>query len=281
MLQSVGIQRPLLDFYSELNFCIQGTIVAADNLFDGEQKRLLPLRAGPGPRFGSILELLAFQRLSACVFERAIGGGLLSAAAADLIQREVTSRMADIGALEGSEEAGVEDISDVDTMVERVHRVRGGQLFELSLIAPTFAEPAERRVTIHTVGRAISRLGTAFQIVDDLTDFEFDVRHGRQNLLVAQIHQAGTLEERTALRQLRESQTPLSSIEPFVDSAKAVLERARKETRRSLEGLAAERFWWPPRLADELVCAIVGLDGLATMESASEQLRSRVFGVRP
>jgi len=64
------------------------------------------------------------------VFERAIGGGLLSAAAADLIQREVTSRMADIGALEGSEEAGVEDISDVDTMVERVHRVRGGQLMK-------------------------------------------------------------------------------------------------------------------------------------------------------
>jgi hypothetical protein len=269
ILQSVGVQRAFLDFYSELNFCIQGTIVAADNLFDGEQKRLLPLRTGSGYRFGSILQLLAFQRLSACVFDRALGHGLVSAGDSERIQREMLSRMADIGALEGSEEAGVEEISDVDSMLERVHRVRGGQLFELSLVAPVVVEPRERRTAILEVGRALSRLGTAFQIVDDVTDLEFDVRHGRQNLLVAQIHQTGTSVEQTALRRIRETEMPFAGIAPFVESAKAVLDRARNETRCSLGELSALGFWWPPRLADELVCAIVGLDGLATMELVS------------
>jgi len=265
VLQSIGVERAHLDFYSELNFCVQGTIVAADNLFDGEEKLLLPLRTGSGRRFGSILQLLAFQRLTALVFERAHGEKLLSAEKSRLIQRELLSRMADIGTLEGSEETGVRHISDVETMLDRVHRVRGGQLFELSLIAPAIVERAEHQTVIRQVGSAISRLGTAFQIVDDLTDLEFDVRHGRQNLLVAQIHHGGTPEERRGLRRLSESSSS-PGIEAFADSARAVLDRARRETRYSLEELAAAGFWWPADLADELVYAIVGLDGLTRME---------------
>jgi geranylgeranyl pyrophosphate synthase len=189
--------------------------------------------------------------------------------------------MAEIGALEGSEEAGVEEITDVDTMLARVHRVRGGQLFELSLVAPTVLEPPERRSAIQRIARAVSRLGTAFQIVDDLTDLEFDVRHGRHNLLVAQIHHRGTPEERAALHEVRASPAPFPGIEPFAGSARAVLDRARNETRRSLEELSAVGFWWPPRLAEELVRAIVGLDGLTAMERASGSSPSSPFGMRP
>lgn len=271
VLQSIGVQRVCLDFYSELNFCIQGTIVAADNLFDGEQRSLLPLRTGTGRRFGSILQLIVFQRLMACVLDRAIASGSISAADSALIQRELTSRMAEIGTLEGSEEGGVENVADVDTMLETVQSVRGGRLFELGLVAAAIVEPAERQDAIFRAARAISRLGTAFQIVDDVTDLEFDVRHRRQNLLVAQIHHAGTLEERAALHRIRESQAPLAGMEPFVDSVKAVLDRARNEARHSLEDLATLGFWWPPTMADELVHAIVGLDGLRTMELASGQ----------
>jgi hypothetical protein len=141
---------------------VQGTVVAADNLFDEEQKSVLPLRAGAGSRCGSILQLIVFQRLTACAFDRAVATGSIAAADSDRILREMTSRMADIGKLEGSEERGVEEVLDVDTMLERVHRIRGGQLFELSLVAPGLVEPRERQPAIRRIGRAMSRLGTAF-----------------------------------------------------------------------------------------------------------------------
>jgi hypothetical protein len=79
---------------------------------------------------------------------------------------------------------------------------------------------------------------------------------------------------------MRTSHTPFTGLEPFVHSARAVVDRARAETRRSLEELAAIGFWWPPRLADELVYAIVGIDGLAAMELASGPLQPESPGAR-
>ena len=78
VLDSLGVCGSALNLYSQLNFCIKGTITAADNLFDDQQKTLLPLSTGVGPRFGSILQLLSFQRLMQRVFDRGIGAGLLT-----------------------------------------------------------------------------------------------------------------------------------------------------------------------------------------------------------
>jgi hypothetical protein len=268
VLESV-VQSRALDLYSELNFCIQGTITAADNLFDHEQKSLLPV-VTEGRRFGSILQLLCFERLTCRVFDRAVRDGVASSGTSNLVQRDLLSRMATIGALEGSEEGGIDEVLEVDAIIERVHRVRGGALFALGLVAPTHVEPRGHQPVIRSVERAMSRLGTAFQMVDDLTDFEFDVQHRRHNVVVSQVHHSGTRDERMALRQLRESARPIDVWpQRFLASARAVLHGAQRETRQSLEELHALGFWFPPALADALVCSIAGVDGVATMETLS------------
>ena len=48
VLQTVGVTTADLRLCCELNFCIKGTITAADNLFDDQDKALLPLKLGPG-----------------------------------------------------------------------------------------------------------------------------------------------------------------------------------------------------------------------------------------
>ena len=53
----------------------------------------------------------------------------------------------------------------------------------------------------------------------------------------------------------------------FRDSARAVLERAYAEARASFEGLRALGFWLEVELAEEVVHAIVGLDGTRRMEA--------------
>ncbi len=269
IFRALGVPEERLGCYTELNFCIKGTITAADNLFDDQDKSLLPLRPHAGSRFTSILQLMAFERLTRGVLDRAEARGVLDRPRAARIQRSLLDRMARIGALEGSEEGGVDETPEPDEMVERVHRVRGGALFALAFAAPEVLEegaPAER---LAEAERAVARLGTAFQIVDDLTDFEFDLARRSHNLLVSEIRHHGTDDERAALeRLLPRGDVEGGSVERlFRRSARAVLERAYAEARASFEALRDLGHWLEPALSYRVVHAIVGLDGVARMEA--------------
>jgi len=270
ILDALGVEEDRLELYTELNFCVKGTITAADNLFDDQDKSLLPLRPVSGARFRSILQLMCFERLVRRTLDRAQGDGVVTAKERDDILRGLLDRMASIGALEGSEEGGVDDIPEPDAMVESVHRVRGGALFALAFVAPTVLEGGEVAERIATAEPAVARLGTAFQIVDDLTDFEFDLGRRSHNLLTSQIHHHGTPEERAALETLRSSGgAPETGVveRRFTTSARAVLERAYDEARASFRELGELGHWFDPALADEVVHAIVGLEGVARMEA--------------
>ena len=266
---AVGIPEERLRFYAELNFCIKGTITAADNIFDDQAKSLLPLADKSGSRFMSILQLMAFERLLRGVLDRGEQQGVLSRDQSAAIQRSLLDRMAFIGRLEGSEEGGVADIPPPDEMVGAVHRVRGGALFALAFSAPALLEQGDVAAKLAKAEEAVAQLGTAFQIVDDLTDFEFDVGRRSHNLLVSQIHHGGSGPERAAFRAYwsgeKMAEGDVESL--FGDSARAVLERAYVEARASFAGLQEVGFWFDPTLADEVVRAIVGLDGVARMEA--------------
>jgi hypothetical protein len=269
LFASLGVPESRLQGYAELNFCVKGTITAADNLFDEQAKRLLPLAAGEGARFLSILQLMCFERLIRRSLDRMIKAGETDSGRADAVLKGLLDLMARIGRLEGSEEGGVDEIPEPDTMVDRVHRVRGGALFALAFVPPAILESGPIRDRILEAEPAVARLGTAFQIVDDLTDFEFDVGRRSHNLLVSQIHHHGSEEERDALATLLTGSpgaVPTDMVETvFFHSARAVLGRAYEEARQAFSSLEALGFWFPARLADEVVHAIVGLEGVRRM----------------
>jgi hypothetical protein len=212
---------------------------------------------------------MAFERLLQRTLNRGEAAGVLTGEQGAAIQRGLLDRMASIGTLEGSEEGGVEDIPPPDEMVESVHRVRGGALFALAFTAPALLERGDVGTQLEAAERAVAQLGTAFQIVDDLTDFEFDVGRRSHNLLVAQIHHMGSGAERAAFRPFWTGKDmEEGDVETlFGGSARAVLERAYVEARASFVGLRDLGFWFDAGLADEVVRAIVGLDGVARMEA--------------
>lgn len=276
IFKSLGVPAQRLPFYAELDFCIMGTITAADNIFDDQAKQLLPLKTGQGARFASILQLMCFERLVRRAADRAIGAGLFSASTFDGAHKALLDQMARIGRLEGSEESGVDAILTPPEMIDQVHRVRGGLLFGLATVAPLLLEPDPLRERIKQAAQAIARLGTAFQIVDDLTDFEFDLGRRSHNLLVAQIHHQGTPEEQKTLRELLDGRDPEpGTVETrFACSARRVLQHARAEARASLQHLADLGFWFPVDATNDLVQAIVGLDGVDRMASLATHNRS-------
>lgn len=274
VFESLGIDPKRLPFYARLDYCIMGTITAADNLFDNQAKSLLPLKTDSGATYSSILQLMCLERLTRRVGDHAEAEGLIPADRFTLVQRRLLDMMAEIGRLEGSEEGGVDEIPTPETMVEKVHRVRGGRLFDLAFVAPLTLEEGAILDRLKAAEAAIHRLGTAFQIVDDLTDFEFDLGRRSHNLLVSQIHHRGSPEEKARLDQLwADGQT----VQPgeveglFADSARVVLEIARSEARQSFQTLHELGHWFPPELADEVVHAIVGLDGVARIGALTRE----------
>ncbi len=275
LFESFGVAPARLERYAEVNFCIKGTITAADNLFDEQAKSLLPLRAGEGSRFMSILQLMCFERLIRRTLDRGVDAGELDARRRDLVLKGLLDMMARIGRLEGSEEGGVDEIPTPAEMVERVHRVRGGALFALAFVAPAILEEGEVLDRVRKAEPAVARLGTAFQIVDDLTDFEFDLRRRSHNLVVAQVRHEGTAEERSLMdrlwREEGEADSEMTGLVegPFQASARAVLDCAYEEARGAFRDLAALGFWFPDRLADDVVHAIVGLEGVRRMQTLS------------
>jgi geranylgeranyl pyrophosphate synthase len=92
----------------------------------------------------------------------------------------------------GAEEKGVTEIPPVRAMIEAVHRIRGGLLFSMAFIGPRLIEPPRAENGLSSAEAAAARLGTAFQIVDDLVDFEQDLVRGSHNLLRAHITHHGT-----------------------------------------------------------------------------------------
>ena len=118
---------------------------------------------------------MSFERLLRRALDRGQHAVILDGAQRDAVLRGLLNRMASIGTLEGSEEGGVDEIPTPDNMVERVHRIRGGALFALAFAAPAVLETGPLAEKVAAAEPAVARLGTAFQIVDDLTDFEFDL----------------------------------------------------------------------------------------------------------
>lgn len=269
VFEEMGIERRRLDFYAELSYCIMGTIAAADNLFDSEAKAFLPLKPVSGATFGSILQLMCFERLTMRSAQRAIDEGVIEASAWAEAHRGLLSSMATIGKLEGVEESGFDSIMEPEEMVRRVHMVRGGMLFGLVTVAPLAIEDPKFRVGLHEVGEALQKLGTAFQLVDDITDIEFDITRRSHNILVAEVHHRGTQGEKALLASLLAGRTPAPGEvdSGFAGSAKRVIEVAERLTLESLTALEKNGFWFPSSLASVVVLGIVADHGAARMES--------------
>jgi hypothetical protein len=268
LFESLKCDREHLDCYTLLNICIRGLVLCGDNLFDDEEKRVLPLKLGQGKRFLSIVQMMCFQNLTSRVLEEY--GGWLEAEEKVLFHKNLLTALTRIGHLEGSEEAGVDEVPTVEEMIDAVHRVRGGSLFSLAFIAPDIGERDAGRDAWKTAEEGIRSLGTAFQIVDDLTDLEFDLGRRSHNLLVSQVRHEGTQQEKSLLDELIRSEEMRSTggwVEKgFKTSAGKVLTLARDEAERGFKTLEGLGFWFDPGDALLFIRAIAGDAGFERVQ---------------
>jgi len=257
---TLGIEKENSNFYNDINFCVKGIVIAGDNIFDNEEKTLIPLSLGKGKRFRAIMQLLCFQRLLEITLEEAEKKGVISDFQKKEIHKEIITRLAEIGTLEGSEEEGIKQIMSPKESIEKVHKIRGGKLFSLAFIAPMILEGDKEKITKAAV--AVEKLGTSFQIVDDITDIEFDITRRTNNILLAEIASNGRKEERDFIEKLYTGKKFENDIleSPLSRSIDSVLTMASQESVEAFSILEEMGFWINPEDSKVLVKAIIGID---------------------
>ncbi|HRU04828.1 MAG TPA: class 1 isoprenoid biosynthesis enzyme [Candidatus Brocadiia bacterium] len=258
--------------YAALNVCIKGLVTSGDNLFDREAKMDLPLKVGAGACFASILQMMCFMDIVDLVLEQDCP--FFSSDERVEFKRSLLTRMARIGTLEGREEGGVADTPAVKKMVDTVHRVRGGELFALAFTAPEIGERKGAAKAWIKAEEGVRRLGTAFQLVDDVTDFEFDIKRRSYNIVIAEIVHHGTAGQKATLKRLWDSGArpePGTLEEFFAQPAAAALDLARREAEEGFRMWQELGFWFPPQDAGLFVRAIAGSAGDERVRQVADQ----------
>ncbi|MEK6875713.1 MAG: class 1 isoprenoid biosynthesis enzyme [Nanoarchaeota archaeon] len=263
----VGSKPEKLEWYAKFNYCIRSRVTLADNIFDNEEKTTLPFSSEIKGEMRTILEFMATEELF-----RTLGRLEEVRYYYDLIKRKLDNKMIAIGKLEGSEEKGIRKILTPESMIPKVHRVRGGALFELSMIAPKFLEPEKGEKWIKAE-MALNDIGTAFQIVDDITDFEFDLKRGSNNIVTAEAYHNGTDQEKQMLEgYLQTKNSDEKALEKyFSQSATRVVQTAYQIARKGFEKLQNLGFWYSPEHAEQFVNAILGNVGTPRLEGILEE----------
>jgi hypothetical protein len=267
--RSAGVTPERRLFYGELNHAIRGIVTGTDNLLDDEYKEMLPL-AFPerATRFKSVMHILLFDRILFRLLDEAAVDGLVTRELAQRIGHEIFAAMVPIGAEEATEEGGVAGILAPAEILASVHMYKGGNLLRLAFVAPLLSESGEVRARLEVADRGVFSIGLALQVIDDLTDFNEDLRDHRHNYLAATIQHEGTVDERARLASLLGGGSTAVPVEQaFASSASRAMTRAIGEALDGFERLHAAGFWLDRPQSLELIRYLFNLRGVGHLLS--------------
>jgi hypothetical protein len=178
IFEAIGITEQRQHRYGMLLHGVRGIVTATDNVLDDEGK-------------GSVLLTLRGGKVLKNVLVILMETGILHEVLADLCHdreamrdtwRGLLHALHALGAEESAEEHAIEHVLSPKALLDEVHRFRGGGLLQLAFIAPELNEPQlHDKIALAKAG--VNHIGLSLQIIDDLTDFEEDLRNRNHNML--------------------------------------------------------------------------------------------------
>lgn len=187
IFETMGIATERRHRYGMLLHAIRGIVTATDNILDDEGKGSVRLQLEGGKVLPNVLVILMESGiLHDLVQEITAGNG-------DYAQRTWKGLMQALfmlGREESGEEQAIEKALPPATLMDQVHRFRGGGLLQLAFIAPQINEP-QLAGSIATAMSAVNHIGLALQILDDVTDFSEDLKNRNHNMLRSYIVHCG------------------------------------------------------------------------------------------
>ncbi len=188
IFQAIGIDDARVRDYAAIIHTVRGIVTAADNILDGEAKGALLVEVRAGRVLPNVFSILL---QAGSLHER-----LRSVTGSDAAGLQAWGALIDllyaIGEEESGEESAVEEVLHPKRLLDEIHRFRGANLLLLAFVVPELNE-SEHAEAIANAKAGIFRIGLALQILDDLADFEEDLRRRNHNVLRSWlVHGCGT-----------------------------------------------------------------------------------------
>lgn len=186
----MGIPRTRRMLYGKLIHLFRIWVTSADNLLDEEDKEVVPIQMPGSARvMRQVVAVMAADRVLAEILEEAVAQGWLSSFQREAIARESLRRLLPSAAQEATEEGGILARPPPEEVLDVVHRLKTGLLFNVAFVGPDVVEPA---VTARSgrLREGLMDFGLGCQVLDDIRDMARDLVERRHNVaLSALAHQ--------------------------------------------------------------------------------------------
>ena len=182
-LMDIPATRRLL--YGKLIHLFRIWVTSADNLLDGEDKEVVPMvMPGSARVMRQVVAIMAADRVLAEILNAAIADGVLTPAQRDELARESLRRLLPSAAQEATEEGGVTVRPPAEEVLNVIHRLKTGLLFNVAFVGPEIVEPAGSARAAR-LRAALMDFGLGCQVLDDIRDMARDLIEQRHNYVLS------------------------------------------------------------------------------------------------
>jgi hypothetical protein len=183
---ALGIPKPRRLLYGKLNHLFRIWVTSADNLLDTEDKCVLPL-AMPGSSrvMREVVALMAADRVLWHLLNDAVEEGALTGPQANELADESLRCLLPSAAQEASEEGGVTARPEPAYVLDTIHVLKTGLLFNIPFTGVDIVERDVNRDRLARMKHALLQFGCGCQILDDVRDLARDFVERRHNYVLS------------------------------------------------------------------------------------------------
>ncbi len=187
----MDIPSPRRLLYGQLIHLFRIWVTSADNLLDNEDKIVVPI-AMPGSArvMRQVVALMAADRVLQEILNDAVDQHVLSPVQRDALSRESLRRLLPSAAQEATEEGGIATRPSPVDVLNVIHRLKTGLLFNVAFVGPEIVEPAAF-ARAAPLREGLMDFGLGCQVLDDVRDMARDLLENRHNVVLSALaHQA-------------------------------------------------------------------------------------------
>ena len=225
------IPKPKRILFVAVNQCLRGMVTGCDNILDNEYKKTLETSLpANATRFRSVLDIMLSDRILVEILHKGYKDEefsfdtILQANAASL------HALLQSGVQEASEEKGAGKILKPEEILDKIHPLKTGILFQAPWALPELLIEDKQLKSVSDIKEGLFQIGMGCQILDDMVDLSMDSQMNRHNYVASLIYHEGNLREQkrlsTYLAQNVNSHNDPDFLFNFPDARKASMEKA-------------------------------------------------------
>ena len=225
-----GLSESKRVLFVAMNQCLRGMVTGCDNILDNEYKKTLdtnlPVTAS---KFRSILDIMVSDRILVAIMHKGYQQGEFSFD--HILQANTASLHAllESGVQEASEEDGAGKILNPEDVLQKIHSLKTGILFQAPWVLPELIENKQLE-GLAEIKQGLFQIGMGCQILDDMVDLSMDAQMNRHNYVASLIWHGENPVEQTILKEYlskdRHDQNDLDFLFRFPDARKASTKKA-------------------------------------------------------